>query len=397
MIFCSGNYNFFNLLTVVLCIPCFEDEGAGDVQVKNYAAGRMVLRKIITLAFVFYCAVKMFRLQKVATPQHEHDLSIDYNVSLTLTAEDLTSIIDVGVPCAIVAVNLFIINMFIRQQFNDLSPNHRLHNVDVILRAPACALYIFVMAAPMKSLTPHLQNHWMLNISKLDPLVRVSQTYHVANGYGLFRRMTGVAQHNYRAGAEQWGTSGLPPSIVARPEIILEGIFDDNQWYEIEFRWKPGANNVLPHQVAPHQPRLDWQMWFAALGNYQHNPWLINLMDKILEGCGPVMNLLGDSRLAAGHVPSKVRARLYHYDFTRLNTTWARRIPNTSIEASKESSDDDTGTSLWADFFRFPDNYWTRTYMREYTMAIEGNNTSVTAFLDHYRYQRRCDRTKRWV
>ena len=36
--------------------------------------------------------------------------------------------------------------------------------------------------------------------------------------------------------------------------------------------------------IAPHQPRLDWQMWFAALGSYQHDPWIIHLMYRLLIG-----------------------------------------------------------------------------------------------------------------
>ena len=36
--------------------------------------------------------------------------------------------------------------------------------------------------------------------------------------------------------------------------------------------------------IAPHQPRLDWQMWFAALGSYQNNPWLVHLVYRLLIG-----------------------------------------------------------------------------------------------------------------
>ena len=49
-------------------------------------------------------------------------------------------------------------------------------------------------------------------------------------------------------------------------------------------RYKPGRLDVAPLFCLPHQPRLDWQMWFAALGNYQSNPWLISLVWRILEG-----------------------------------------------------------------------------------------------------------------
>ena len=59
---------------------------------------------------------------------------------------------------------------------------------------------------------------------------------------------------------------------VARPEITLYGQdASDQEWYEIEFKHKPSAvvMDTTPTVVAPHQPRLDWQMWFAALGSYQ--------------------------------------------------------------------------------------------------------------------------------
>ena len=35
--------------------------------------------------------------------------------------------------------------------------------------------------------------------------------------------------------------------------------------------------------LAPHQPRLDWQMWFAALGEYKNNPWFVNLLWRLLH------------------------------------------------------------------------------------------------------------------
>src|SRR5678815_4367867 len=65
----------------------------------------------------------------------------------------------------------------------------------------------------------------------------------IVNGYGLFRVMT-----------------------KSRLEIVIEGSTDGVEWRAYEFRWKPGDMNRPPPWVAPHQPRLDWQMWFAALG-----------------------------------------------------------------------------------------------------------------------------------
>ena len=48
-------------------------------------------------------------------------------------------------------------------------------------------------------------------------------------------------------------------------------------------RYKPGSLSAVPSVVVPHQPRLDWQMWFAALSNYQRDGWIINLADKIMD------------------------------------------------------------------------------------------------------------------
>lgn len=52
--------------------------------------------------------------------------------------------------------------------------------------------------------------------------------------------------------------------------MVLEAQFEaGGPWWEVPFAYKPGNVSRAPPLVAPHQPRLDWQMWFAALGNYQ--------------------------------------------------------------------------------------------------------------------------------
>ena len=66
--------------------------------------------------------------------------------------------------------------------------------------------------------------------------------------------------------------------------------------------------------IAPHQPRLDWQMWFAALGSYQHNPWLIHLMYRLLVGQPEVLQLLDLPPF--DKPPLYVRAKLYTYHYT---------------------------------------------------------------------------------
>jgi predicted DCC family thiol-disulfide oxidoreductase YuxK len=112
------------------------------------------------------------------------------------------------------------------------------------------------------------------------------------NSYGLFAVMT-----------------------TERPEIIIEGSSDRRDWKEYGFPYKPGEPIRRPAFVAPHQPRLDWQMWFAALGNYRQNPWLVNFCVRLLQGSPQVLALL-ERNPFPDQPPKYIRARLYNYQFT---------------------------------------------------------------------------------
>ena len=114
-----------------------------------------------------------------------------------------------------------------------------------------------------------------------------------------------------------------------RPEIEVEGSDDGVTWRPYEFRWKPGDLKRRPAFVAPHQPRLDWQMWFAALGNYRGNPWFMNFLLRLLEGSPEVLGLLPENPFP-DRPPRYIRAVLYEYHFTdpatrRKTGEWWRR------------------------------------------------------------------------
>ncbi len=84
-------------------------------------------------------------------------------------------------------------------------------------------------------------------------------------------------------------------------------------WLPYEFRYKPGEVHRPPPWVAPHQPRLDWQMWFAALGSYHHNPWLVHLCVKLLQGSPEVVDLLDVNALPFPvDSPPRVRSHPSH-------------------------------------------------------------------------------------
>ena len=80
---------------------------------------------------------------------------------------------------------------------------------------------------------------------------------------------------------------------------------------------KPGALDRMPGFVEPHQPRLDWQMWFAALSDVRQNPWFLGLVFRLLENSPDVVHLLGKNPFP-GKPPRYLRAEIYRYRFTTM-------------------------------------------------------------------------------
>jgi hypothetical protein len=106
-----------------------------------------------------------------------------------------------------------------------------------------------------------------------DDYMSILRSYNLASNYGLFRRMT--------------GTEG-------REELFIYGSFDRHEWKLYEFRHKPTRTNKMPTQIAPHQPRLDWQMWFSALNKSPstRDIYLNMLVFRLLSNSKSVLELL---------------------------------------------------------------------------------------------------------
>jgi lipase maturation factor 1 len=114
-----------------------------------------------------------------------------------------------------------------------------------------------------------------------------------------------------------------------RQEIVVQGSDDGVKWYDYEFKYKPGDPKRRPRFVEPHQPRLDWQMWFAAFGDYRQNPWFVEFCVRLLAGSPQVVGLLEHNPFPRSP-PRHIRALLYEYHFTDLSTlrrtgAWWRR------------------------------------------------------------------------
>jgi hypothetical protein len=163
-----------------------------------------------------------------------------------------------------------------------------------VLRAVLAVLVLAISAVKFwQNLSPHVSApRWAVRLTAW------AEPYRSVNSYGLFRVMT-----------------------TSRSEIIVEGSDDGRTWRAYEFKYKPGEVTRRPGFVQPHQPRLDWQMWFAALSRYEFTPWFQALLARLLEGSPPVLGLLARNPFP-DHPPKYVRAVRYDYRFT---TTEERR------------------------------------------------------------------------
>ncbi len=149
-----------------------------------------------------------------------------------------------------------------------------------------------------------LQATWRLP-GVLSEVVQTVRPLRLANPYGLFAVMT-----------------------TERDELVVQGSLDGATWRDYAFPFKPGDTGGAPRWATPHQPRLDWQMWFAALTTPERAPWIYDFAYALLEARPAVLGLVADP--FDGARPTYVRVLRYRYRFTtaqekvRSGDWWAR-------------------------------------------------------------------------
>jgi len=225
LIILTGNYCFFNLLAIGLCLTLLEDEHFKRLSFPNFFTGNS--EKTILEETVFY---------KAST-------------------------------CIVAALILIVSLGLMADSFAHLP-------------VPKPIEQLIIATSPVRSI----------------------------NNYGLFAVMT-----------------------TERDEIVLEGSSDGENWQPYEFRYKPGNIDQAPRWAMPYQPRLDWQMWFASLGSWRENQWLIALMVKLLQGEPSVIRLLAVDPFK-DHPPKYIQASFWEYHFTDFKTRgangpwWQRKV-----------------------------------------------------------------------
>ncbi|HEY5138383.1 MAG TPA: lipase maturation factor family protein, partial [Methylococcales bacterium] len=206
----TGNYNFFNLLTILLCLFLFDDED---------------FEKILPAQLISTIR------QKRPTPGF----------------------------IANTAAALWTCLIFL-----------------------TCATYIWIFNVKQKPVEP------------LYSLVQITSAFSLINNYGPFAVMT-----------------------TERPEIIVQGSLDGRSWQTYQFKYKPVNLDQKLSWNIPHQPRLDWQMWFAAMETPARDSWFSRFMLKLKEGSPQVLSLLASNPFPE-KPPAFVRALLYRYFYTTM-------------------------------------------------------------------------------
>eukprot|EP00943_MAST-04B_sp_MAST-4B-sp1_P002091 g2091.t1 len=410
LILLTGNYNFFNFLTIILSISCFDDQHfttnkydeseikekedndrnlfslskvdrlgmfawfSKSLSAMDNAKYSNFLFTAVIIATTYFTGKAMFSVTKY----DDTNVLNAYYFEYTLTVNETNKLVNDWLPQVLQVYSIWMLLVCINsvhQSFMNAVSSARknwpqlfrsgiklVHTVAIVTAIllvilPSSIVTFVSISDRMRSLMPK----YAYNIYQR------SHPYMVSSSYGLFRTMTGM-------GKPRKDSLGRVISVVKRPEIIIEGSYDGNSWSEIHFKYKPGKLDQAPPFVAPHQPRLDWQMWFAALANYP--PWYIHLVDKLLEGSKNVIGLLNGKTYPFTNKPPKfIRSKLYHYDLTRYDYSWHRNFgtATTLINSGRNN------THLW----------WHRSKkFKEYTPVLEKSNPSVNSFLNQNGWDR---------
>ena len=159
--------------------------------------------------------------------------------------------------------------------------------------ATCCALLMTVTSIVIGStqVVSVMSRDTALRLTGAHQLLR---PFSIVNAYGPFAVMTKV-----------------------RNEIVIEGSADKTSWQEYQFKYKPGDLEQCPGWVSPHQPRVDWQMWFAVFSKPEQQRWLFNLLVRLLQNSEAVTGLFAYNPFP-DEPPVGIRARVYHYTFTSV-------------------------------------------------------------------------------
>ena len=194
----------------------------------------------------------------------------------------------------------------------DVHHNRPLHSFRTIARRHVSALKLAMSAVTLTWIFYVTTALLILILAPRAPVptapIVMLQPFRIANQYGLFAVMT-----------------------RGRYEIEFQGSKDGQNWIAYRFRNKPQDLNEAPGIYAPYQPRFDWNLWFASLGDWTNNPIVPNTEIRLLSNSPDVLKLFRENPFPDGP-PKQVRAVLWQYWFTTMaerrqtGNWWKRKL-----------------------------------------------------------------------
>ncbi|KAL4147820.1 hypothetical protein QTP88_002168 [Uroleucon formosanum] len=312
-ILASGNYSYYNLLYIVLCLSLLDDHTfyrelalARTRQWCSTVFTRLMTINVITILVAVFPMLYNFRISPANTP----------DFTIAFTQQQFNVILGKSLPfIAYFALGSFVFEC-LKALYSSLPLKSKTDGsfsalITSTLYVSIC-LGIFSLSsvnfsALHQSVNNTVPRDLRIFYNKLAP-------YKISNSY-------------------------LPPkefiNLENRKEIIIQGASDiKGPWYEYQFLYKPGNVNVTPPIIAPYKPLLDRQLYFAAHSSPAQNPWLMSVLYRLLNNQKEVLSLLNTNHIPFGKNPPKfVKVSLYKYQFSsklqrERGVWWNRQIIN---------------------------------------------------------------------
>lgn len=276
MIMLTGNYNYFNLLTIALAVVFIDDSTTATSSRLGAVVNALTIVASFGALVILWFDPSLWSIDK-----------LNANISLMLRASVVLALF-VHLPLAIVGD--------FRNAFEHARHASRFgaasHFVRVLVTAFVLTLLALVSTVPFLA---RLHRPTVLSTAP-KPIIewhgRVSEL-HIASSYGLFASLT-----------------------TRRDEILIEGFNSSHGWFRYKLPAQPNDPFEAPRFVLPHQPRLDWQFWFASLQGYRGAVWLLNLARRLLDPSSAVIvGTLFDESFDKLPAPSMLRLTIRQFQF----------------------------------------------------------------------------------
>jgi len=108
----------------------------------------------------------------------------------------------------------------------------------------------------------------------------------------------------------------FPTMQTQRYEFLIQGSYDGDKWYQYDFKYKPGPLMQAPVFNVPHQPRLDWMIWFVPPKFSKMQQWFDQFMFRLWKNEKSVTDLLRFNPFENQAAPKFLRVLVFQYHFT---------------------------------------------------------------------------------